>query len=87
MWKLKGPKPVKLIVGILAADRPCLHEAVDSIISKFGTTDFTSDAWQFDTTDYYKDQTGPNILRQFVSIDKLIDPGKLAGIKLKTNKG
>ncbi len=86
MWKLKGPKPVKLIVGILAADRQCLHEAVDAIIGKVGTTDFTSDVWPFDKTDYYNDQTGPNILRQFVSIEKLIDPGKLARIKCKTNK-
>jgi hypothetical protein len=86
MWKLKGPKPVKLIIGILAADRQCLHEAVDAIIGKFGPIDFTSNVWQFDKTDYYLEQTGPNILRQFVSIDKLIDPGKLAVIKCKSNK-
>jgi len=86
MWKLKGPKPVKLIIGILAADHQCLHEAVDAIIGKFGRTDFTSEVWPFDKTDYYQEQTGQNILRQFVSIDKLIDPGKLAGIKWKTNK-
>ena len=85
MWKLKDPKPVKLIVGILAADRQCLHEAVDVLTDKLGNIDLTSDVWQFDKTDYYKDQTGPNILRQFVSIEKLIDPGKLAKIKCKTN--
>lgn len=86
MWKLKGPKPVKLIIGILAAEHQCLHEAVEAVISKFGHTDFTSNVWPFDKTDYYKDQTGPHILRQFVSIEKLIDPGKLAKIKCKTNK-
>ena len=86
MWKLKGPKPVKLIIGILAADHQCLHEAVDVLTDKLGNVDFTSDVWPFDKTDYYKDQTGPHILRQFVSIEKLIDPGKLAKIKCKTNK-
>jgi hypothetical protein len=86
MWKLKGPEPVKLIIGILAADHQSLHEAVDAIIGKFGRTDFTSNVWPFDKTDYYKEQTGPHILRQFVSIEKLIDPGKLAKIKCKTNK-
>ena len=85
MWKLKGPKPVKLVVGILATDRQCLHEAVDVLTGKLGNVDFTSDVWQFDKTDYYKDQTGPHILRQFVSIEKLIAPGKLAKIKCKTN--
>jgi hypothetical protein len=86
MWKLKTPKPVKLIIGILAADEDCLKAAVEAITAKFGKTDFLSDIWPFDKTDYYKDETGENILRQFVSIEKLIDPGKLSKIKHKTNE-
>jgi len=86
MWNPKEPKPVKLIVGILAADRQCLHAAIEAIENKFGNIDFTSDVWPFDKTNYYKDQTGPSILRQFVSIERLIDHGKLAKIKHKTNK-
>ena len=86
MWKLNVPKPVKLIVGILAADHKCVYTAADVLADKFGKIDFTSDIWPFDKTDYYKDQTGPRILRQFISIERLIDPGKLAKIKHKTNK-
>jgi hypothetical protein len=86
MWNLSAPKPAKLIIGILAADQECLTSALDAINANFGKTDFVSDVWPFDQTDYYKEQTGENILRQFVSIEKLIDPGKLAKIKLKTNK-
>ena len=86
MWKLKEPKPAKLIIGILAADRQCLHAAVEAIEDKFDRADFVSDVWPFDQTDYYKDETGPYILRQFVSIEKLIDPGELAKIKHRTNK-
>lgn len=86
MWQLKEPKPVKLIIGILAADSQCLHSAVETIDDKFGGMDFTSNIWPFDQTDYYKDETGSHILRQFVSIERLIDPGKLAGIKHKTNR-
>ena len=86
MWKLNVPKPVKLIVGILAADHKCVYTAADVLADKFGRIDFTSDIWPFDKTDYYKDQTGPRILRQFISIERLIDPGKLAKIKHKTNK-
>ncbi len=86
MWKLKDPKPVKLIVGILAADRQCLHAGIEAVTDKLGHADFVSDVWQFDKTDYYKEQSGPHILRQFVSIEKLVDPGKLAKIKCKTNK-
>ena len=86
MWKLNVPKPVKLIIGILAADHKCVYTAADVLADKFGRIDFTSDIWPFDKTDYYKDQTGPRILRQFISIERLIDPGKLAKIKHKTNK-
>ena len=86
MWELKAPRPVKLIVGILAADQDCLRAAIEAITGEFGKIDLVSDVWPFTQTDYYNKETGENILRQFVSIEKLIDPGKLAKIKHKTNK-
>ena len=86
MWKLNEPNPAKLIIGVLASNYQCLHAAADALTSKFGNADFMSDVWPFDKTDYYKDQTGPRILRQFVSIERLIDPARLAKVKLQTNK-
>ena len=85
MWELHDPQPVKLIIGILAANETALAAAVKTISKSFGAIDLTSDVWPFTQTDYYKDELGPNALRQFVSIDKLIDPGKLAQIKHDTN--
>jgi hypothetical protein len=85
MWELRNPQPVKLIVGILAADETALAAAVKAISKSFGVIDLTSDVWPFTQTDYYKDELGPNALRQFVSLEKLIDPGKLAQIKHDTN--
>jgi hypothetical protein len=86
MWELQNPKPTKLIVGILAADKDALAAAVEAINKQIGKVDLASDVWPFTQTDYYKDETGPNILRQFVSIEELVDPGKLAEIKHATNK-
>ena len=86
MWKLKEPEPAKLIVGILASNYQCLHIAADLVTSKLGDADFTSEVWPFVKTDYYNEQTGSRILRQFLSIERLIAPGKLAKIKLHTNK-
>jgi hypothetical protein len=86
MWDIKNPQPVKLIIGILATDQNCLNVAQKALTVKFGKIDLASDVWPFTQTDYYKDETGPNILRQFVSLEKLIDPGKLAKIKHTTNK-
>ena len=86
MWTLKKPDPAKLIVGILASDAEALNTATEAIIAKFGKADFLSDVWPFNMTRYYEAETGNSILKQFVSIEKLICPSKLAGIKHKTNK-
>jgi len=86
MWEINEPEPVKLIVGILAADKTCLQAALETITAEFGRTDLVSEVFDFYQTDYYKDQAGENILRQFVSIAELIDPGRLASIKHKTNR-
>ena len=85
MWELTNPKPVKLIIGILAADQTALAAAIESINNHIGPIDLASDVWPFTQTDYYKNETGPNILRQFVAIDSLLDPGNLADIKHATN--
>ncbi|OHB66715.1 MAG: hypothetical protein A2Y76_09045 [Planctomycetes bacterium RBG_13_60_9] len=86
MWEIKEPRPVKLIVGILAADERCLTAARDSLSPALGAIDLASDVWTFDQTDYYASQIGPEILRQFISIEPLIDPGRLAAIKHQTNR-
>ena len=85
MWDLREPNPVKLIIGILAADEKSLESAINSIADSFGDIDLKSNIWPFVHSDYYKEQTGENIVKQFVSIEKLIAPGELADIKHKTN--
>ncbi len=86
MWELKDPKPVKLIIGILVPDRNTLLIAAGALETEFGKIDLASDIWPFTQTDYYKSQIGETILRQFISVEKLIDPSQLARIKHKTNE-
>jgi len=86
MWEINEPDPVKLIVGILAADRDCLKASVEKLKSEYGESDLQSDVFDFYQTQYYKDEAGENILRHFISFDKLIDPGNLAAIKIRTNE-
>jgi len=85
MWELNDPAAVKLIVGILAANRQCLDEAVDMIEAKFGALDLKSPEWAFDSTEYYRKETGSRILRQFVTARELIEPGLIGKIKHMTN--
>lgn len=86
MWELKDPKPVKLIAGILASDDTSLTAARNVLLVGIGAVDLVSDIWPFDQTAYYERQTGPDILRQFVSFERLIDPGDLADFKHRTNQ-
>ncbi len=86
MWQLKEPSLAKVIIGILAADTKSLKTAIETIESKLGAIDLASGIWPFNQTDYYKSETGENILRQFVSLEKLTDPARLAKIKLIANK-
>ena len=86
MWELQTPVRVKLIIGILAADSTCLEAAKETIKEKIGDIDMESEIWPFTQTTYYNSETGDKILRQFVTIEKTIAPGRLAKIKLKTNK-
>jgi hypothetical protein len=85
MWDLKQPDPVKLIVGILAADEGCLARAIQGISAELGPIDLTSQVWPFTQTHYYDQEIGTHILRQFVCLDQLGDPGDLAQIKHQTN--
>lgn len=86
MWTLKKPDRVKLIIGILAANDEMLSGAVDMIKDKFGKCDLESQAWPFRHTEYYAKETGSEIVKKFITVEKLIKPDKLAEIKLKTNK-
>jgi len=86
MWELCPPKPVKLICGILACDEPALDAARREFCRVFGAADCVSEVWPFDLTTYYAPQAGPTILRQFVSIDELVCPSRLASIKHTTNR-
>lgn len=85
MWEIHEPQPVKLIIAILAANERCLQAGREAIADEFGKADLVSETWAFTQTQYYKDELGQNVLRQFVCIEKLIDPGRLSSIKHKTN--
>ena len=45
MWEINDPEPVKLIVGILAANGDCLRAAVKSVTAEFGECDLESEVF------------------------------------------
>lgn len=86
MGQLRPPKPVKLICGLLACDRFALDSARMKLTVQLGALDLISEIWPFGQTGYYTQETGPAILRQFISFANLIDPGQLARIKQTANR-
>lgn len=85
MGKLKSPKPVKLICGMISNDELLFDHASQILSKKFGPIDYKSQLMNFDHTTYYQNEMGNNLERQFVSFTRLIKPHNLPKIKLFTN--
>ncbi len=85
MGRIYQPKPVNLIIGILTSI-PELFGQIDKILGKyFGPIDLRSDILSFIFTDYYNEEMGEGIQRQFYSFEKLFMPEEIATIKVQTN--
>ncbi|MCE5185999.1 MAG: DUF4416 family protein [Planctomycetaceae bacterium] len=85
-WEMRPVQPVKLLVGILACDEQALTACHAPLVKAFGPADLVSQVWPFDLTEYYKDEAGPAMVRQFMAFERLIDPGQIAEIKHQTNR-
>lgn len=83
MARIRG---AKLISGIITADKNNFNIVSKILSKKFGTIDYKSPIYNFNLTDYYQKEMGPNLKREFFSFYKLIEPAKLAEVKLYTNK-
>ena len=85
MGQIRPPRRAKLFCGLLSGDEDLLREAGRRLTKQFGAIDQTSDVWPFDSTDYYRDEMGDDIKRQFVFFEDLISVDRLPEIKRQTN--
>lgn len=86
MGQIQTPRPVKLFVGMLAAEETFFALAEAELISKFGNIDAASELIPFNFTDYYTAEMGPNLKRKFISFAGLMNPRELVPAKLYTNE-
>ncbi len=84
--KPSEPVPVKLFIGVLYSEKKILNPSFESLEEQFGKFDYKSTEFKFDFSSYYETEMGSPIFRLFLSFEKLIDPGKLAKVKIQTNK-
>jgi hypothetical protein len=75
-----------LFAGLLASNDDRLSAAIARLATEFGSIDLRSDIWDFTATDYYRDELGDHIRRQFVSFANLIASDCLPDIKRRTNE-
>jgi hypothetical protein len=78
-------EPVKLVFSVFAKKTALLNETIEILSSAYGQPDFISTVTLFDYTNYYSAEMGENLVRCFLSMEKLIRPEKLPDIKLATN--
>lgn len=86
MGEIRKHPPVKLITGIIAADTGILSSAEALLSQKFGDIDFRSETLPFDYTEYYIREMGQNLVRKFISFERLIQPETIVEVKLFTNQ-
>lgn len=75
---------VKLIAGLLYADKDILSKVKKSLLRHFGPIDKESPVIPFDFTDYYNEELGEGILRQYISFSRLVLPEYISRIKRQT---
>lgn len=78
-------KPVKMVCGLIGSSRPVFERSEARLMEAFGPLDSSSPEWPFAFTDYYEKEMGKDLIRRFVSFERLIAPESLADIKLRTN--
>ena len=86
MGEAAQPTPVKLILGVIAAGRERLGTVQSLLEPEFGPVDLTSDPIRFDFTEFYRNEMGDDLWRQFQSFRNLVSPEKLCRIKILTNR-
>ena len=85
MSRPKPPRPVKLIVSILTAERDLAEQVRERLVDCYGPLDYCSEELPFDFTDYYAGEIGRDLFRLLLSFEELISPGRLPAIKLCAN--
>lgn len=84
MGKIIEPHPVKLFIGILSQDISLIEQLTEDLCNIFGPLDLSSSVLAWEHTRYYEKEMGAGLKRKFVFFKTLIDPGEIAGIKIKT---
>jgi len=86
MGMITSPGPVKLFTGLLYAEEALFGDVVQELQGMYGPADLESPVWNWEHSSYYAGEMGAGLMRKFIFFERLIDPGLISAIKLKTNE-
>ncbi|KPJ60485.1 MAG: hypothetical protein AMJ42_01430 [Deltaproteobacteria bacterium DG_8] len=86
MSKPSPPTPVKLITSLISKDRSLIAFVTAELSQAYGGIDFMSRFIPFTTTTYYQAEIGENLMRRFITFEKLIEPDMLPEVKRCTDE-
>jgi hypothetical protein len=79
------PSLVLIIVAASSRHMAALDWVRERIGQQFGPLALVSEAFDFTETNYYTATMGEGLKKQFITCERLVDPGELAHIKCATN--
>jgi hypothetical protein len=85
MGAITQPSPVLLILAAFSRHGAAFDWARAQAEAAWGPVALESQRFPFDATDYYEASMGPGISKVFYAFERLIDPERLAELKLLTN--
>lgn len=78
--------PAKLVIPTLLSANVHIERVVETLTRELGRLDYRSEEIPFTFTKYYTPEMGNGIRRVFFSVEELVDPGRLAELKLHTDE-
>jgi len=86
MGQIRQAESVKIFVGLLSAYPESLAEAEADLVAAFGPVDLRTGLLPHEFTEYYRQEMGGPLTRQFLSFENLVPPQQLPAIKRLTNE-
>lgn len=85
MGEISNPAPVLPIVAVFSRYPEARAWALERAESAWGPAGPKSDGYAFSETDYYAPSMGSDLWKCFWAFERLMDPARLAELKLTTN--
>jgi hypothetical protein len=80
--EMKSPRYVELLMGVIIADPALLEPLEADLEAEVGRVETRSEVFDFDITDYYREEMGEGLKRVFYAFEDLIDPAAIVEVKL-----